>query len=194
MFSRTGYIALEEELSSLLSEKRFLHSKATALTCVSLAQHYCESIDLGLCYQAGLVHDIVRQWDAEALASYAQRWHLDLEEEEREDPVLLHGPVGAHLLRQKGYPEELCLAVRYHTLGSIGMGRLGLVLFIADFIEPGRTHLSEAVRTGLLSLPSLDLLCLQILEMQEAYLASNGKVSARCSKELAHYLLSGKIL
>lgn len=194
MSSRTGCTALEKGLPSLMSKSRLLHSKATAAVSLSLVHQFGEQDDRDLCYQAGLLHDIAREWKDEDLILYAEKNLLVLEEEERDDPVLLHAPVGAHLLMKRGYSASLCLAVRYHTLGSVGMGRLGLVLYIADYIEPGRTHITDAARKALRDLPSLELICLEILKDQEPYLKKKGKEPARCSRELMHYLLSGKSL
>lgn len=194
MSSRTSSIALERALSSLMSEKRFLHSKATAESSLSLVLQYGERLDRELCIQAALLHDIAREWGDGQLLSYAKEHCLQLEAEEKGDPVLLHAPVGAHLLAEKGYESSLCLAVRYHTLGSVGMGRLGLVLFIADYIEDGRTHITDATRKSLRSLPSLEMVCLEILRMQGRYLHTKGKDLAGCTKELKSFILSGGLL
>ena len=51
---------------------------------------------------------------------------------------LLHGPAAAERLAGEADP-ELLDAVRYHTLGSPRFGRLGCALYLADFLEPGRT-------------------------------------------------------
>ena len=194
MYSRTGFIALEKDLSSQMSEARLLHSKATAETFLTLVQQFKETLDYGLCTKTALVHDIAREWEDEKMLAYAQEHNLALEQEERGDPVLLHAPVGANVLVNQGYESSLCLAVRYHTLGSIHMGRLGLVLFIADYIEPRRTHLSVSTKHALLALPTLEMLCLEILRMQEPYLQTKGKALAGCSQELMRYLLAGKRL
>lgn len=194
MSSRTGSTALEEELSFLMSNARLLHSKATSVTSLSLVRQYGEHLDAELCSKAALLHDIAREWTDGDLLLYAKNQSLALEPEEEGDPVLLHAPVGAHLLMKRGFESSLCLAVRYHTLGSVHMGRLGLVLFIADYIEPRRVHLSDETRKALRALPSLEMLCLEILRMQEAYLQTQGKGLARCSEELRLFLLAGKRL
>ena len=194
MSSSTGSIALEGELASLMSDDRLLHSKATSLTALGLVHQFGEQINLELCAKSALVHDIAREWDSEKLLSYAREHILSLEPEEEGDPVLLHAPVGAHLLLKRGYEKALCMAVRYHPLGSVHMGRLGLVLFIADYIEPRRMHLSGKKREELLCLPSPEMICLEILRMQEPYLRRKGKEPARCSEELRLFLLAGKNL
>ena len=194
MSSGTGSIALEQELSSVMSEGRLLHSRATGATSLSLVRQFGEQLEGELCTKTALLHDIAREWKADELLSYAQEHHLALEPEEVGEPVLLHAPVGAALLARRGYESSLCLAVRYHTLGSVHMGRLGLVLFIADYIEPGRTHLTDETREDLRALPSLEMICLEILRMQESYLRRKGKEPARCSEELKCYLLAGRRL
>lgn len=194
MFSRTGFIALEERLSTQMSEARLQHSKATAATSLELVRRFGENIDIELCTVTALVHDIAREWKADELLSYAEEHLLMLQKEEVGDPVLLHAPVGADLLAHQGYDSTLCLAVRYHTLGSVHMGRLGLVLYIADYIEPGRKHLTDTMRKDLLGLPSLEMICLEILRMQDPYLKSKGKEPALCSQQLRQYLLAGELL
>lgn len=55
-------------------------------------------------------------------------------------PKILHGPAAAAVLRQEGVTDQpLLLAVGYHTLGHAGFDHAGRALFIADFLEPGRT-------------------------------------------------------
>lgn len=52
---------------------------------------------------------------------------------------VLHGPAAAARLRLEGVADEEFLhAVAYHTLGSPDFGTLGMALFAADFLEPGR--------------------------------------------------------
>ncbi len=54
------------------------------------------------------------------------------------DP-LLHGPAAAEWLRGEGVGDEgLLRAVAYHTLGHPELDRGGRLLYLADFLEPGR--------------------------------------------------------
>ena len=57
---------------------------------------------------------------------------------ERRAPVTLHGPVGAELLRHEDGLEddEILAAVRWHTTGHHSLTPLGLLVFIADKLEP----------------------------------------------------------
>ena len=184
-------IALEQWVRSSLSEKRYLHSLSVAQTCLDLSKHYSEKLDESLLYECGLLHDIARQWSSDDLTSYAEDHQLKLYEEEKEYPVLLHAPVGASLLSERGFADQLCLAVRYHSLGSVLMGRLGLVLYIADFLEPRRAILDPIKRDVLLESPSLEELCIEVILLEQEYLLSKGKGISSCAGELLKYLKGG---
>jgi HD superfamily phosphohydrolase YqeK len=75
------------------------------------------------------LHDALRDADASALEADA----ADFPERVR------HGPaVAARLQRSGVHDEELLEAIRYHSLGRAGFGRLGRFLYLADYLEPGR--------------------------------------------------------
>jgi predicted HD superfamily hydrolase involved in NAD metabolism len=191
MSSHFDSTVLEQELSETLSAKRYQHSVAVGETCVRLQHRYHETFDERELYQCGLMHDIARDWNAKRLTQFADDHHLPLESEEKDCAVLLHAPVGAALLQERGFPEQLCIAVRYHTIGSIYMGRMGLLLYIADYIEPNRMHLDDEMRSSLLAEPTLEALCIRILEAERAHLLTKGKVVTHSGLELLHFLQEG---
>lgn len=82
--------------------------------------------------RAGLLHDALRDAPEPELRELAQ-------DAERE-PELLHGPAVANLLESQGETDRsLLLAIRYHTVGSAEWDRTGHALYMADFLEPGRS-------------------------------------------------------
>lgn len=82
---------------------------------------------------AGLLHDALRDEDQEVLRTMLPPTFREL------PGKILHGPGAAHRLREEGVgDEELLHAITYHTLGSPAFGPLGMALFAADFLEPGR--------------------------------------------------------
>jgi HD superfamily phosphohydrolase YqeK len=82
---------------------------------------------------AGLLHDVLRDAEPASLRASAPPEFAQI------SGPLLHGPVAAERLREEGVAdEELLLAVAYHTIGHPEMKLLGLSLFAADFLEPGR--------------------------------------------------------
>jgi len=86
----------------------------------------------------GYLHDVLRDEDPAVLRA---RTPPDL----RDLPgSLLHGPAGAERLRVEGVLDgELLSVIAFHTVGDASFGRFGRALYAADFLEPGRTFLSE---------------------------------------------------
>ncbi len=53
--------------------------------------------------------------------------------------LMAHGPAAADRAEQDGERDRGVLdAVRYHTVGYAGWDQVGRMLYLADFLEPGR--------------------------------------------------------
>ena len=85
-----------------------------------------------------LGHDVARAAKKKDILRQAERFALSPLEIEQKAPVMLHGPVGAELLRHEDGldDEEILDAVRYHTTGHPNLTQLGLLVFISDKLEP----------------------------------------------------------
>jgi len=58
-----------------------------------------------------------------------------------------HGPAAADRAAREGEADHGVLdAVRYHTVGYAGWDDVGRMLYMADFLEPGRTFAAEERR------------------------------------------------
>jgi HD superfamily phosphohydrolase YqeK len=58
-----------------------------------------------------------------------------------------HGPAAADRASREGESDRSVLdAVRYHTVGYADWDEVGHMLYMADFLEPGRTFASEERR------------------------------------------------
>jgi predicted HD superfamily hydrolase involved in NAD metabolism len=107
---------------------------------------------------AALGHDLLRAKPPAELLSMAETAGIELSALERESPLLLHGPLAAHLLAERFGVEdpEVLAAARYHTTGRAGMSDLERLIFVADKIEPsklrGRPELAETRRLAETSL------------------------------------------
>ena len=121
-----------------LSYERYAHTLRVADTIERLAELH--DLDPRKARLAALLHDSAREVDEEELLRIADEEGIAMSEFEREQPVLLHGPVAAELAR-RGLgveDEEVLEGVRAHTTGEPGMGPLALALYVADKIEPDR--------------------------------------------------------
>jgi HD superfamily phosphohydrolase YqeK len=118
---------------SRLSERRREHAERVA----ALMGDWATSLGLPAAERdrwraAGLLHDVLRDEDPDRLRA--------LVPDARELPdAILHGPAAARLLRDEGVGDDpLLLAVGAHTFGHPDLDRMGLLLYAADWLEPGR--------------------------------------------------------
>ena len=88
---------------------------------------------------AGLLHDVAREMEPGRLLALAEEWGLLLYEVDRKVPILLHGAVGAEILRREWNLENprILAAVAQHITGGPAMSLLSQAVFIADY-APGR--------------------------------------------------------
>lgn len=127
-------------LKQSLKPGRYIHSVRTMKEAVALAEHYGEDSDKAAV--AGLLHDCAKKLKDDEILEYCRINGIELSEVEKKQVYLLHGEVGAIIAREKyGVEDESILnAIKYHTTGYTNMSMLDKIIFLADYIEPGRTH------------------------------------------------------
>lgn len=149
-------------VESRLSHNRFAHSLRVAEVAGHLAKLWCAPWQKAVL--AGILHDAARELTWDELCRLITTHGIDVTEHEMQVDALLHAPVGAFLVRTElGLDDaEICAAIRYHTTGRPRMSSLEKIIFLADYIEPGRdfpgvdkvrilaeTNLNEALRRAL---------------------------------------------
>jgi predicted HD superfamily hydrolase involved in NAD metabolism len=101
---------------------------------------------------------------------------VTISEYERNSASLLHSKAGA-VLAESRYgvsDEDILNAIRYHTTGRPGMSLLEKIVFVADYIEPGRDSAPNLPVVRKLAYESIDDCVLQILKDTLRYLATTG--------------------
>jgi len=112
-------------------------------------------------------HDIARALSHRELLARARGFGLEVSPVEEEAPILLHGPVGAEILREEhGIDDpEVLAAARFHSTGRAGMSLVEKVIFVADKIEPGKVRAKPALaRVRELADRDLDAAILEYLD------------------------------
>lgn len=121
-----------------LTKARFAHTERVVEQAQALAQIH--GVDIKKAALAAAFHDYAkdRSWDELRYWIIHSRLPKDLLMFHHE---LWHGPVGAQLIcSEHGVTcPDIRSAVYYHTTGRPHMSPLEMVIFVADFIEPGRT-------------------------------------------------------
>jgi len=138
---------IREKLASQLSEKRFRHSIGVADTAAEMARRY--GADEEKIYLAGLLHDCGKSYKGDAAREFVKKIGYEPDEIEWIQPGLLHGVIGEHIARHEYGIEdpEILSAVRWHITGRAGMSLIEKIIYIADYIEPGRSFTGvEAMR------------------------------------------------
>lgn len=136
---------LRKEMEKTLEPKRYEHTLSVAYTAANLAAVHGVDIDKALI--AGMLHDCAKCLSYNKQMAVCEKNHIFLTEmETEENSPLLHAKAGSVLAQQEyGITDEDILhAIRYHTTGRPGMSSLEKVIYIADYIEPGRSHVKRA--------------------------------------------------
>lgn len=140
-YQKHYYAGSREELiakvKEQVSEKRFKHILGVEQAALKLAQ--ANDYELEKASVAALVHDYAKERsDSEFKALIAQ---TGLEQDLLNwNNFIWHGVVGAEIIKNelKITDEEILNAVRRHTVGAKEMTILDQIVYVADYIEPGR--------------------------------------------------------
>lgn len=180
--------AMEKELST----SRYTHTLGVAYTAASLAMAHGEADTLlKPAMIAGLLHDCAKAMHGSELVAICETSHLPMTSVERHNPTaLLHAKVGAYLAEQKYgiNDEDILNAIRYHTTGRPEMSRLEKIIYIADYIEPGRKQLAELEMIRRIAFQDLDWTMEKILANTLAYLrTADGQVDDMTVRTYEYY-------
>lgn len=162
---------MEKELHA----KRYEHTLSVAYTAASLAMVH--NVDTDSAMTAGLLHDCAKCLPTDKLISLCRKNDLPVSEVELQNPAaLLHAKAGSFLARKKyGVTDDDILnAIKYHTTGRPEMSKLEKILYIADYIEPGRKHAANLLQIRKMAYQDLDQTLFKILEDTLSYLLTTG--------------------
>ena len=131
-------LRMQERLKDYLNRDRFIHTQGVMYTAISLAM--CHDADLTKAQVAGLLHDCAKCIPTTKKLKICKKNNILLTEFEKENEALLHAKVGVYIARKKyGITDpEILSAIRFHTTGKPDMSVLEKIIYIADYIEPGR--------------------------------------------------------
>ena len=163
-------MTLRKAMAKALEEKRYEHTLGVAYTAASLAM--CYGQDVYQAQVAGLLHDCAKNYTNEKRISICKKNGIPINAAEQKNPFLLHAKVGSFLAREKyGVNDKAILdAITYHTTGRPNMSTLDKIIYIADYIEPGRRQASGLPEVRQLAFISLDDCLFRILKDTLDYL------------------------
>ena len=130
--------SIRESIKKTLSESRYRHVLGVEEVCYDLALiHESDTFKAGL---AGLLHDCAKSIKGNEALRLCEKFNIKLDDVTRFQPSLLHGPLGSKIAEiEYGISDrEILSAIYYHTTGCENMSLLDKIVYLADYIEPGR--------------------------------------------------------
>ena len=163
---------MQKKVKKYLDEDRYQHTLGVMYTAGALAM--CHGIHIEKALTAGLLHDCAKCIPPEKKIKICRKNHILISEVEYANPGLLHAKLGAHFAEKKYHitDADILCAIRCHTTGRPAMSELDKVIYIADYIEPGRIELPNMAAFRKLAFQNLDACVIRILEDSLIYLES----------------------
>lgn len=161
---------LQEEMKKILKKRRFLHSVGVRFTAQSMAMRF--GVDLEKAGCAGILHDCAKNMSDAQMLTECKKHNIKCSDTEVAKPSLLHAKLGAYYAKKiYGITDEHVIsAIRWHTTGKPSMSNLEKIIYIADFIEPGRRSLPHMAEIRKMAFMDLNQAMFMILDSTLSYL------------------------
>ncbi len=172
-YSYDDILKLSEDMKKALKPGRYVHTLGVATTAYSMALRW--NYPAYTAMVAGMLHDCAKCISDEERLSICRENALPISEIEGKYPHLLHGKVGAYFCSSKyGVNDpQIAHAITYHTTGCPNMNLLDKIIFVADYIEPGRDKQPRLDILRATAYTDLDRCVYMILEDSVTYLNNN---------------------
>ena len=179
--------SMEQTLKKELTNERYRHTQGVMYTAAALAMRYLYPVSEAMA--AGLLHDCAKCVSDEKKLSICKKNDLTVSEIERRHPQLLHAKVGAHLARKEyGITDQAVLhAIEVHTTGCAEMSLLDQIIFVSDYIEPGRAKAPRLADIRQEAFMDLNRCCAMILQDTMEYLSGSEKAMDQTTAEAFDY-------
>lgn len=133
-----AYDIISDRLKNLVSPSRFAHILRVADTAKNLA--IVHGIDSEKAYLAGLIHDSAKQMTPQSAKEMGVLLSQDQVDLYGHFAKVWHALVAPTVCKQLFgiEDEEVLSAAKWHTTGTRDMTLLEQIVFVSDYIEPGR--------------------------------------------------------
>ena len=179
--------ALAPKIKPYMSEKRYAHTLGVAKMARLLAE-CCLPSKMEELVAAAFLHDISKELPIEEQKRILSYEGIVLDADEIGSPEIFHSYTAPHVIK-RDFPEyaneEILNAVSNHTVGAVDMTVFDEIIFLADYIEEGRTYKScinlrnyvlENMSDDIFSnLKHLHIACIRSINATEQALIAKGK-------------------
>lgn len=177
---------IDTYLKENLSKKRYEHSLLVAKEAKSLAKIY--HVDEEKAYLAGLIHDIAKELSEEENNYWIKKGNLADDLKNENYKKIRHADIGALIAKEKyNLDNDICNAIKYHTIGNKNMDTLAKIIYIADKI--GRKEIpKELIPIKDLVKKDLNAALIYFIEKQNKNLISKNITPHKNTEELLQTL------
>jgi len=180
---------IKNDLKKRLPHNRYNHTIRVCEIAIELAKLYDENIEDATI--AALLHDYSKYLDKKQYMEIIKKNNLEIDSVIEEELGLAHGLISEYFAKEK-YKiknENILNAIRYHTFGRSKMSKLEKIIYLADYIELGRSFEGiEEIRKA--TFEDLDKGMILALESSIKYVNRKGKLLHPLTVEAKNYLLN----
>lgn len=184
----TELTVIRKKLETKLKEERYIHTLGVMYTAASMAMRHGADIQKSM--TAGLLHDCGKYCDVNEQIRLCRKHDIELSDAELEVPALIHAKLGTYLARQEyGITDsEILNAITYHTTGRPSMTIVEKIVYLADYIEPGRKKIPGLSEVRAAAFDDIDAAVRMTAESTLAFLKRAGrKVDPMTEKTCQYY-------
>lgn len=176
-----------KRINKLLTSKRYQHTLRVEETAIHLAKKF--DGDVKKVSIAALLHDYAKNYSDDEKLALCHKLNLTLTQHETINLDLVHSKLGAEIAIKKYHIEdhEVIHAIMYHTTGRPHMTLTEKIIYIADYIEPGRKSFPELIHVRQAAENNLDDAILKKLVLTIQFLIDKGQYIDPITKETYEY-------
>lgn len=178
---------INKKLEKKLDKERYEHTLGVMYTASALAM--CHNANIEQALLAGLLHDCAKCIPNDKKIKLCRKYHLEISDVELKNPSLLHAKLGAFMAKTKYHVKdnEVLCAIKSHTTGRPAMTLLEKIIYIADYIEPGRNELPNMAEVRKLAFHNIDECLYRMLKDSLEYLKSRNLPIDKMTEKTYHY-------
>lgn len=142
MFSEKIISELEAKIECKLSHHRYVHTLGVKRAAIKIAE-YCYSGDISEIAAAALLHDISKEYSVAEQFQMMRESGIDFGDTDFMSEPVFHSFTSPTVI-SKDFPDfataNIISSTFNHTTGSPDMSIFDEIIFVADYVEDGRSH------------------------------------------------------
>jgi HD superfamily phosphohydrolase YqeK len=130
-----SYEDIKGKVKGYLSSNRYKHTLGVVNAAILLGEKY--QVDLNKVKIAALLHDCAKKMDKDKLLKVVKEEEIIIDEIQKNQPALLHGPVGS-VIAYRDFnikDPDILRAIEYHTTGRENMSKLEKIIYFDNTIN-----------------------------------------------------------